>query len=74
MATWEDKANQIIADMSADAYRAANIMKNGRKRKHHVPYTLPETALALVECLGTNDEERAKHIFQRIAHGLPGEE
>jgi hypothetical protein len=62
--TWQDKANRLIADASFDAYTKAN---KGRKR--HVPYSIPQYAEDLVECLAFNDEERAKAIFIRHADG-----
>lgn len=62
-ATWREKAHRVIGQLAHAAYEKANRLPNGRLRKRHVPYALPEVARALVECLGTDDEARAKGIF-----------
>lgn len=67
MKPWERKAHAIIAELSAASWRQANILPNGKQRKRHVPYSIPETARALVDALGRNDEHKAKAIFQTIA-------
>lgn len=67
---WRTKAENVIAALSLEAYRAANVKANGTKRKKHVPYTIPEDAQTLANCLKTNDEETAKAIFQRHAFGF----
>lgn len=63
MESWQEKAHRIIAALSRESWAKVNILKNGRQRKKHVPYTIPEAAADLVECLKTNDEERAKAMF-----------
>ena len=67
MPAWEKKAHKIIAALSRAAWLKANQLPNGRLRKKHVPYTIPEVAEKLVEILGMHDrkeaEERAKSIF-----------
>jgi hypothetical protein len=61
---WRDKAERIIGTLSQQAYHDANAPKHGRPwRKRHVPYSIPQLAKDLVECLNTNDEERAKALF-----------
>ena len=60
---WEEKAHRIIARVCLESYRAANIKKDGSRRKRHVPYSVPDVARRLVEALGRNDEETAKAIF-----------
>jgi hypothetical protein len=65
--SWYTKAHRIIAELSQAAYRAAG---NGSHRKRHVPYSVPETAEMLIDCLNRDDEERAKVIFIRIASGF----
>jgi hypothetical protein len=69
MKTWQDKAHQIIAQECSAAYRAANQKRDGTWRKKHVPYHVPPIAQALVECLNTDDEVRAKSIFIGLACG-----
>lgn len=56
---WAEKANRIIAAVCADAYRAAN----PTPRKRHRPYHVPDIARDLVDCLNTDDEQRAKSLF-----------
>lgn len=65
---WQDKANRIIAQECKRSYEQKNRLKNGQLRKKHVPYPVPELAEELIECLGQNDEERAKAIFINLAH------
>ena len=64
--TWRDKAQREITAMCAASYRQVNYMKNGRKRKRHVPYAVPALARDLVDCLGRDDEMRAKAIFLHL--------
>lgn len=67
MTTWRDKANRVISADCMAEWREANTLPNGRRRKRHVPYSVPKTAQELVECLKSDDEERAKAIFIRLA-------
>ena len=62
MNTWQDKANRIIGAQCANAWRQAN----AGKRKH-IPYSVPSVSQELVECLGTNDEHKAKALFIKLA-------
>ena len=72
---WRAKANEIIGTLCRESYLAANTTKSGKRRKRHVPYSVPVTAKALVECLNKNDEVRAKNIFlklnEREVNGTP---
>lgn len=61
--TWQQKANRIIAALCLDAYRKANTKPDGTRYSSYRPYEPPYIARHLVECLDTNDEERAKGIF-----------
>ena len=61
--SWRDKAHRRIRELCSNAYRQANQLPNGMFRKKHVPYTVPAEASALVKCLDTDDEMRAKSIF-----------
>lgn len=63
---WREKANRIIGELSLESWRQANVRKDGAVRRKHVPYSVPQLAQVLVECLNKNDEERAKAIFQRL--------
>lgn len=73
MAHWIVKANRIIAALCRESYLAANRLPNGKMRKRHVPYTIPESARALVDALNRDDEYEAKRLMlwdydcQRVA-------
>jgi hypothetical protein len=60
---WRTKCHEIIYKLSEASYRQANYLPNGRKRKRHVPYTVPALAEELVDCLYKDDEHRAKSLF-----------
>jgi hypothetical protein len=62
---WQQKADRLIGEYCLAAWREANPI--GRKR--HKPYSVPEVAQELAECLDTNDELRAKQLFQLLAFG-----
>ena len=61
--TWHDKAKRVIAEYSLQSYRQANILPNGRKRRSHVPYSIPDIARALIDALNKDDEHEAKRLF-----------
>ena len=63
MRGWRDKAHEIIAALCRASYEASNRLPNGKLRKRHVPYSVPDTARALFAALGADDEETAKAIF-----------
>jgi hypothetical protein len=46
-----------------ESYRKANYFPNGKKRKRHVQYSIPEIATALTAALDKNDEYEAKRLF-----------
>lgn len=62
-APWREKAKRIIAALSKQSYERENRLPNGKLRKKHRPYSIPETAEKLLKTLDTNDEETAKAIF-----------
>jgi hypothetical protein len=64
---WQQKAHAVIAELCAAAWRRTNLDRHGRPYPKHRPYPRPADAQALVECLNSNDEERAKAIFLRLA-------
>jgi hypothetical protein len=66
MKTWQDKAHSIIYSECQREYLKANLLPNGRMRKKHVPYSSPELADTLRDCINNNDEEMAKFIFLRL--------
>lgn len=63
MRTWEDKAHEIIARLCFAEWELANRLPNGRLRRKYRQYTVPATAVDLVKCLASHDEETAKSIF-----------
>lgn len=63
------KAHEVIARECWEAYRAANILPDGSKRKRYVPYTVPPIARALIDCLNAGDEVGAKALLIRVACG-----
>lgn len=67
--TWRHKAQRLIAQYSLASYREANVLPNGRKRRRHVPYSIPEIARALVAALNRDDELEAKRLFMVEATG-----
>lgn len=68
--TWQHKAQRIIAELCSESYKQANY-RDGRKLKgSHRPYSVPQDAELLVQCLRTNDEETAKAVFIRHAYGF----
>jgi len=60
---WREKAHRIIAALCRQSYEQANRLPNGMLRKRHKPYSVPEVAQRLVDCLGRDDEATAKSIF-----------
>ena len=64
-ASWRKRAHDVIAQLCFDSWRQANTLRNGRLRKRHVQYRVPAQAANLIDCLGDNDEERAKSILCR---------
>jgi len=69
MNTWHNKAHEIIARHSLQSYQQANILPNGKARKRHVPYSIPEIATAMVAALNSDNEHEAKRLFQVEAVG-----
>ena len=64
---WQTKAHRIIGELSRESWRKANMLPNGKLRKRHVPYSIPDVAQRLIECLDRNDEIGAKVIFNLLA-------
>lgn len=70
MSTWHTKAHRVIAALCRESYEKANRLPNGRLRKRHVPYTVPQDAETLIKCLAQEDEITAKGLFQSHAFGI----
>lgn len=66
MALWQEKAHSIIAELCYASYKH----QNPTPKRKHKPYSVPLIAQWLVECLGHNDEVRAKSIFMSL-HDTP---
>jgi len=67
-ATWQDKAHRIIHQLCVESYLQANELPNGRLRRCHVPYAIPEEAQQIIEWLNTDNEIAAKFYFIQIAY------
>jgi hypothetical protein len=59
MKAWQEKAHRLIYNLCKTSYQQANY----KKSKKHIPYSVPELAQELIDCLNTEDEVRAKDIF-----------
>jgi hypothetical protein len=68
MTPWREKANRVIGQLCRESWRKANHDKNGNRYKRHRPYTVPEDAQTLVDCLNKDDEVTAKALFIRLAY------
>ncbi len=60
---WKQKVNRTIYRLCQAEYLRANLLPNGQMRKKHVPYTVPDEAKALIDCLNKNDEHQAKTLL-----------
>ena len=58
MEAWKEKAHRLISIACEQSRKQAR-----GKRKKHVPYSPPEIASNLLDCLNNDDEEKAKAIF-----------
>jgi hypothetical protein len=58
-----NKAQKLIGDYCKASYEQVNYLKNGRLRKRHVPYSIPEIALALIAALNHDDDYELKRLF-----------
>ena len=73
MKPWEEKAHKIISELCLASYAQANVLPNGRLRKKHVPYSVPNEARFLVDCLKRQDEHAAKGYFISRAFRSPND-
>lgn len=69
---WQDKVHRVISDLCTQSYEQANRRPNGQLRRRHVPYSVPAVAALLIECLESDDEERAKAVMLQYGH-LPAD-
>ena len=70
MRTWEDKVNEVIAQLSRAAWHAANTDRQGKPYKKHHAYRIPEEATELVKCLGMHNRRTAEIRAKEIMEGL----
>lgn len=63
MRTWHDAVKRAIAEQCAEAYRMTNTTRDGRARRHHVPYSVPPLARAMVSALDHDDEYEGKRLL-----------
>lgn len=59
MSLWYKKAHKMIEAEAWQAYREAG----NAPGKKHKPYTLPKWVTDLINAMNTNNEEKAKAIF-----------
>ena len=62
---WQDNIKKMIAAQAKVAYQKAN----PKKGKMHIPYTMPEIAVAMTECLNRDDEKEAKRLMLLYRRG-----
>jgi hypothetical protein len=60
---WKIKANKIVGALCRKSYVEANFLKSGKKRKKHVPYSVPQEAVDLLRFVARNDEHGAKALM-----------
>lgn len=64
---WRDKANRIISSLCYESWKQTNFSPSGKQYKKHRPYSVPDLARDLVDCLGALNqvaaEEKAKSLF-----------
>ena len=73
MKTWHDRAKEIIHSLCKQSFLQVNTYKDYSPKddsflgvklyKKHRPYSVPQDALDLLDCLNRNDEHEAKAIF-----------
>lgn len=57
--SWQENVKRAIAEQAKSAFKKAN----PKKGKRYVPYTMPEIAVAMTECLNRDDEHEAKRLL-----------
>lgn len=60
---WKQKSHKVIYSLCRQSYEFNNVSKSGRKSSRHIPYSVPQEAQDLIDCLNTNNEEKAKAMF-----------
>lgn len=58
-----NKAQNLIAVDALDAWRKANILPSGKRRKRHRPYSVSPRAQQMVAALATGDEEMVSTLI-----------
>lgn len=69
MPGWYRTAERLDNDICLDAFEKANRLPNGRLRKRHVPYSVPEYRQALRDAYQSMDELETKRIMMLIRSG-----
>ncbi len=62
-APWRTKCHELIYKLCRASFLQANQKENGLLYKVTRPYTVPQEAKDLINCLNTNDEVGAKTLF-----------
>jgi hypothetical protein len=60
---WKNRVNRAINALCRAEYIKTNQLPNGRMRIKHTPYSVPQEAIDLIECLNTNNEPLAKSML-----------
>lgn len=63
MRTWHDAVKEAVSVQCAEAYRKANLTNEGKLRRRHVPYRVPELAEEMVKALNNDDEHEGKRLL-----------
>jgi hypothetical protein len=67
---WEGKVHRVVALLSRAAWAKANLGPDGRPRKKHRPYRIPEEASELVRVMGLRDRREAEYQAKSIMEDL----
>lgn len=68
-APWQLAARRMVAEACREEWRKANVRKNGRARRKHVPYRVPEWCESLLKAVETEHETEAKRIMLCVREG-----
>lgn len=68
-APWQIEAREMVAAACQEAWRKTNVRKNGRARRKHVPYRVPEWCESLLKAVETEHEVEAKRIMLCVREG-----
>ena len=61
--SWQDRVKQVVSSLCRESYLQSNTKKDGKLYKKHRPYSVPDLAIELIDCLNRDDEKTAKSIM-----------